>query len=87
MHQVVYRNTGYYLLALVADGMTTVIRLDILNNIRLSTLLEDSTARGRVKAVYKLEEMSDEENLIVQSLEIMDFHNNRLTFRGVGVYI
>ena len=60
--------------------------LDILNNIRLSTLLEDSTTRGRVKAVYKLEEMSDEENVIAQALEIMDFHNNRLTFHGVGVY-
>ena len=49
--------------------------LDILNNIRLSTLLEDSTTRGRVKAVYKLEEMSDEENVIAQALEII-VHNN-----------
>jgi len=60
--------------------------LDTLNNIRLSTLLEDTTSRGRIKAIYKLEEMSDEENVIAQALEIMDFHNNRPAFRGVGVY-
>jgi len=61
--------------------------LDILNNIRLATLLEESKTRGRVKAVYKLEETSDEENLLLETLEIKDLHNDRPKLKGVGVYI
>jgi len=61
--------------------------LDMLNNIRLDTILEESKARGRVKATYKLEEMSDEEEAIMEALAIKDFHNNRPKFKGVGVYI
>jgi transposase len=60
--------------------------LDMLNNIRLGTILEESKTRGRVKATYKLEEMSDEEDAIMEALEIKDFHNNRPKFKGVGVY-
>jgi transposase len=60
--------------------------LDMLNNIRLGTILEESKTRGRVKAIYKLEEMSDEENVIMEALAIKDFHNNRPKFKGVGVY-
>ena len=60
--------------------------LDMLNNIRLGTILEESKTRGRVKATYKLEEMSDEENVIMEALAIKDFHNNRPKFKGVGVY-
>ena len=37
--------------------------LDTLNNIRLSAMLEETKSRGRVKATYQLEEMSDEESL------------------------
>jgi transposase len=60
--------------------------LDMLNNIRLGTILEASKTRGRVKAIYQLEEMSDEENAIMEALTIKDFHNNRPKFKGVGVY-
>jgi len=60
--------------------------LDMLNNIRLGTILEESKTRGRVKATYKLEEMSDDENVIMEALAIKDFHNNRPKFKGVGVY-
>ena len=60
--------------------------LDMLNNIRLGTILEESKTRGRVKATYKLEEMSDEEDAIMEALAIKDFHNNRPKFKGVGVY-
>jgi transposase len=60
--------------------------LDMLNNVRLGTILEESKTRGRVKATYKLEEMSDEENVIMEALAIKDFHNNRPKFKGVGVY-
>jgi transposase len=60
--------------------------LDILCNIRLATLLEESDTRGKVKAVYKLEEMSKEEKLILQALEIENLHSNRPKLKGVGVY-
>jgi len=60
--------------------------LNILCNIRLATLLEESNTRGRVKAVYKLEEMSKEEKSILQALEVEDLHNNRPKLNGVGVY-
>ena len=60
--------------------------LDMLNNIRLGTILEESKTRGRVKATYKLEDMSDEEDAIMEALAIKDFHNNRPKFKGVGVY-
>jgi len=60
--------------------------LDTLNNIRLATLLEKSKTRGRVKAEYKLEEMSEEENMIMETLEIIKLHINRPKLNGVGVY-
>lgn len=60
--------------------------LDTLNNIRLATMLEETQTRGRVKATYKLEEMSDEETLIMNALGIKDFHKNLPKFQGVSVY-
>jgi len=63
------------------DGLLTA-----LNNIRLGTLLEESKTRGKVKAVYKLEEMSTQEKNIVQALDIENFHIDRPKIKGVGVY-
>ena len=60
--------------------------LDTLNNVRLATILEDTKTRGRVKATYKMEEMSGEEELIIKALGVEDAHNNRPRFKGVGVY-
>ena len=60
--------------------------LDTLNNIKLSTLLEETKSRGRVKATYQLEEMSDEESLLMNALGIMDFHKYRLKLQGLSVY-
>jgi transposase len=60
--------------------------LDMLNNIRLATLLEESNTRGKVKAIYKLEETSEEENLLLEALAIKDSHNDRPKLKGVGVY-
>jgi len=48
--------------------------------------LEESKTRGRIKSTYKLEEMSDEEDAIMEALTIKDFHNNHPKFKGVGVY-
>ena len=61
--------------------------LDTLNNVRLATLLEDTKTRGRIKASYKLEEMTNEEKQIVEALSIIDFHERRPKLNGVGVYI
>lgn len=60
--------------------------LDTLNNIRLSAMLEETKVRGRVKATYKLEEMSDKESLLMNALGIMDFHKHRLKLQGLSVY-
>ena len=60
--------------------------LDTLNNIKLSTLLEETNSGGRVKATYQLEEMSDEESLLMNALGIMDFHKYRLKLQGLSVY-
>ena len=60
--------------------------LDTLNNIRLSAMLENTKARGRVKATYQLEEMSEEESLLMNTLGIMDFHKHRLKLQGLSVY-
>lgn len=85
---------GYLLTSLILREVKSKIQFtgsidtlfDILNNIRLATLLEESTTRGKVKATYKLEEMSNEEILIMKSLEIENFHNNRPRFNGISVY-
>jgi 23S rRNA U2552 (ribose-2'-O)-methylase RlmE/FtsJ len=49
-------------------------------------MLEETKIRGRVKAMYKLEEMSNEENLLMKAVKIKDLHNNRPKFHGIGVY-
>lgn len=85
---------GYLLAAIVWREVRTKVQfegtldtlLDTLNNVRLATMLEDTKTRGRVKATYKLEEMSEVEELIVKASGINDTHYDRLKFRGVSVY-
>jgi transposase len=60
--------------------------LNLLNNIRLATLLEESKTRGQVKAIHKLEEISREEKPLLQALEIENLHIDRPKLKGVGVY-
>lgn len=60
--------------------------LDLLNNIRLATILEETETRGKVKAIYKLEEITKEETEIIRSLNIQDVHTNKPKIRGVSVY-
>ena len=60
--------------------------LDLLNGIRLGTILEDTKTTGKMKASYKLEEMNEEEQKIVAALGITDLHTNRPLLNGVGVY-
>ena len=85
---------GYLLAALIWRKVRLLTKfnitldslLDILGNIRLASLIEDSKTRGAVKVLYKLEEMSSEENEVMEALQIKDLHNNRPRINGVGVY-
>jgi transposase len=60
--------------------------LTTLNNVRLGSILEETKTRGAVKAVFKLEDMSSEESQLMNSLNIIDYHNDRPRIKGVGVY-
>ncbi len=60
--------------------------LDSLNNIRLTTLLEKTGKRGKAKAMHKIEEMSEEENLLMEALNLQELHLKRPKIEGVGVY-
>ena len=60
--------------------------LDMLNNIRLGTMLEESKKTGKPKAIYMLEEMTDQENRIMTALGIENAHNERPKIKDVGVY-
>lgn len=85
---------GYLLAAIIRRQVRLKIKftgsvdtlLDTLNNIRLAMLLEESTTRGRLKAYYKLEEMSDEEKSVMEALGIDEFHTKPPKFKGVSVY-
>ena len=62
--------------------------LDYLNNIRLAVMLEtaEDEKKGCVKAIYKLEEASEDENLLIQEFAIDRYHIERRKLSGVGVY-
>ncbi len=60
--------------------------LDSLNHVRLGVMLETTKKRGAVKAIYKLEEISEEEKSLVSALNIEESHINRPKLSGVGVY-
>ena len=60
--------------------------LDTLNHIRLGTILEQPSGKGRPKATYKLEDMSKEEKKLLEALGVQDLHRNRPKLTGVGVY-
>jgi len=85
---------GYLLAALVWRDARTKAHfkgtldtlLDILNRIRLATILEKTGKKGRPKARYQLEERSPEEELLVEVLNLKDLHLRPPQIRGVGVY-
>ena len=60
--------------------------LDMLNNIRLGTMLEESKKTGKPKATYMLEEMTEPEKKIMTALRIENAHNERPKIKDVGVY-
>jgi len=60
--------------------------LTTLDNVRLSVVLEQLSEKCKPKITYKLEEMSEEENALVEALDLKNLHIKRPKFRGVGVY-
>ncbi len=60
--------------------------LDTLNNVRLGTVLEGIKSKGRSKAIYKLEEMTSDENQLMEALNLIDFHQKRPQIDGLVVY-
>jgi transposase len=58
---------------------------DTLNNIRLATILE-LKGKGKVKAHYKLEEMDEEEQLLLNGLGLENYHLEKPRFDGFSVY-
>jgi hypothetical protein len=47
---------------------------------------EEKGKRGCVKAIYKLEEASEDENLLIKEFAIDNYHIERRKLNGVGVY-
>jgi len=60
--------------------------LDYLNNIRLAVILEAAEKRGCVKAVYRLEEVGEDEGILIKEFGIDKYHEERNKLSGVGVY-
>lgn len=60
--------------------------LDLLNNIRLAAMLEESKKTGKPKATYRLEEMTQNEKKIMEALGVENAHNEQPKIRNVGVY-
>ena len=60
--------------------------LDMLNNIRLGTMMEESKKTGKPKATYKLEEMTPDEKKIIEALGVENAHNEQPKIKNVGVY-
>jgi transposase len=60
--------------------------LDMLNNIRLATMLEESKKSGKPKANYMLEVMSEQEEKIMSALGVENAHNEQPKIKDVGVY-
>lgn len=58
--------------------------LDILNNIRLATILTGN--KKKMEATYQLEEMDEEESEYLKSLDCLDMHKRKVTINGLSVY-
>jgi len=59
--------------------------LDTLNNIRLATLLEMSGKRSKPRATRQIEEMTDDQKRLMDSLSLAEVHKKPLKITGVSV--
>jgi len=60
--------------------------LHTLNNIRLATLLEMSGKRSKPRATRQIEEMTDDQKRLMDSLSLAEVHKKPLKITGVSVY-
>jgi transposase len=60
--------------------------LDLLGNIRLASILEETNTPGPVKTTYKLEQIDKQQQELLHALRIQDFHEKRAVFNGCSVY-
>ena len=60
--------------------------LDTLNNVRLATILEMSGKRGKPKATRQIEEMTEDQEHLMDGLNLADIHKKPLKIKGVSVY-
>lgn len=68
-------------------GQTSYDNLfDRLDGIRLASLIEKTGKRGRVKAVYQLEETEPEDDLLIDALKLRDIHIKRPGLKSLVVY-
>jgi transposase len=85
---------GYLLAALIWKEARTRVGfkgtldtlLDTLSNIRLATILEMSGKRGKPKATRKIEEMTEDQERLLEGLNLADVHKKPLKMKGVSVY-
>ncbi len=85
---------GYQLTALMHRELKEKIKftgsqekmLEILNNVRLAALLEESEKKKNPKVRYILESMETEEQEVVKALKIEETHIKRPKIKGIGVY-
>jgi len=59
---------------------------DVLNNIRLATLLEESTTPGPVKTIHKLELLDEQQKKFFTALNLHNFHEKKIEINGCSVY-
>jgi hypothetical protein len=60
--------------------------LDSLNKVRLSRRVEYTGKKGKPKLSYQLEEMSNEELVLVNALNLTDIHHKPIKIEGIDVY-
>lgn len=60
--------------------------LDLLGNIRLGTVIEETGKKGKPKAIYKLEEMDPSEKKLAEDLQIINLHEKSMKLKGLSVY-
>jgi len=59
---------------------------ETLNNIRLATLVEVTGRCGQSKVIRKLEELTDQQDILLEALGLAEIHKKPLKLKGLGVY-
>jgi len=60
--------------------------LNIMGNIRLSTMVEVSGKSGKAKVYRKIEKLDPEQSELIEALDLEELHKKPLAIDGVGVY-